>query len=247
MATSKPSKSRAEDRSEAGFDMPDPDAPNMGHPEFVEGQVRSLLGRVVQIRKTYNEAETGKLPSDEAVTALTTLIDKWAASLAATNPNIIQTQTPAAQATFLREHGFGDTDDDADQEPDQPDGQAGAPGTARHALHGRLSYYAHQFAGRPTANGERFDPEALTMAHRTLPFGTRVKVTRVDTGDSVVVRINDRGPFKPDRVIDLSEGAAKTLGMTDVGSSSAARSSGTTAAGSVSARRQRSRRRLASR
>jgi rare lipoprotein A len=57
----------------------------------------------------------------------------------------------------------------------------------------------------------------MTAAHRTLPFGTRVKVTRVDTGDSVVVRINDRGPFKPGRVIDLSEGAAKTLGMTDVG------------------------------
>jgi rare lipoprotein A len=57
----------------------------------------------------------------------------------------------------------------------------------------------------------------MTAAHRTLPFGTRVKVTRVDTGDSVVVRINDRGPFKPGRVIDLSEGAAKTLRMTDVG------------------------------
>jgi rare lipoprotein A len=57
----------------------------------------------------------------------------------------------------------------------------------------------------------------MTAAHRTLPFGTRVKVTRVDTGDSVVVRINDRGPFKRGRVIDLSEGAARSLGMMNVG------------------------------
>jgi rare lipoprotein A len=81
---------------------------------------------------------------------------------------------------------------------------------------GLASYYGAG-VGEKTATGERFDPSDMTAAHRTLPFGTRVKVTRVDTGDSVVVRINDRGPFKPGRVIDLSEGAAKTLGMTDVG------------------------------
>ena len=68
-----------------------------------------------------------------------------------------------------------------------------------------------------TATGERFDPSGMTAAHRTLPFGTRVRVTRVDTGNSVVVRINDRGPFKPGRVIDLSEGAAENLGITGVG------------------------------
>ena len=85
-----------------------------------------------------------------------------------------------------------------------------------HAATGLASYYGAS-AGEKTATGERFDPSGMTAAHRTLPFGTRVKVTRVDTGDSVVVRINDRGPFKPGRVIDLSEGAAKTLGMTDVG------------------------------
>ena len=79
---------------------------------------------------------------------------------------------------------------------------------------GLASYYG---SGERTATGERFDPSGMTAAHRTLPFGTRVRVTRVDTGDSVVVRINDRGPFKPGRVIDLSEGAARNLGMTDVG------------------------------
>ncbi len=68
-----------------------------------------------------------------------------------------------------------------------------------------------------TATGEHFNKRAMTAAHKTLPFGTRVKVTRVDTGNSVVVRINDRGPYKPGRIIDLSEKAAETLGMTSAG------------------------------
>lgn len=90
------------------------------------------------------------------------------------------------------------------------------PEKSAHATSGLASFYGIS-AGVKTATGERFDPSGMTAAHRTLPFGTRVKVTRVDTGESVVVRINDRGPFKPGRVIDLSEGAAKTLKMTDVG------------------------------
>lgn len=68
-----------------------------------------------------------------------------------------------------------------------------------------------------TATGERFNKRAMTAAHKTLPFGTRVRVTRADTGKSVVVRINDRGPFKPGRIIDLSEKAAEDLGMTGKG------------------------------
>ena len=68
-----------------------------------------------------------------------------------------------------------------------------------------------------TATGERFNKRAMTAAHKTLPFGTRVRVTRADTGKSVIVRINDRGPFKPGRIIDLSEKAAEDLGMTGLG------------------------------
>jgi len=68
-----------------------------------------------------------------------------------------------------------------------------------------------------TANGEKFDPEALTAAHRSLPFGTMLKVTNLETGRSVTVRINDRGPFKPGRVVDLSPSAAEKLGMVDQG------------------------------
>ena len=75
------------------------------------------------------------------------------------------------------------------------------------------SYYGQSFAGRRTASGERFNPSAMTAAHRTLPFGTRVRVTHARTGKHVVVRINDRGPFIKGRAIDLSSGAARAIGM----------------------------------
>lgn len=80
---------------------------------------------------------------------------------------------------------------------------------------GIASYYGAKYAGRPTANGEIFDPSALTAAHKTLPFGSRVRVTRLDRPDkpSVVVRINDRGPFKRGRIIDLTREAARRIDM----------------------------------
>lgn len=78
---------------------------------------------------------------------------------------------------------------------------------------GSASYYAAKFHGRRTASGERFDNDAMTAAHRTLPFGSRVRVTNVSTGRSVVVRINDRGPFTRGRMIDVSLAAAKDLGL----------------------------------
>jgi rare lipoprotein A len=83
-----------------------------------------------------------------------------------------------------------------------------------HALDGIASYY---WQDQMTASGERFNRHAMTAAHRSLPFGTRVRVTHARTGRSVVVRINDRGPFKKGRVIDLSESAAKAIGMTGAG------------------------------
>jgi rare lipoprotein A len=76
---------------------------------------------------------------------------------------------------------------------------------------GVASYYAKGLDGRPTASGERYDSRALTAAHRTLPFGSRVRVTNLDNGRSVVVRINDRGPHVESRVIDLSYAAAREL------------------------------------
>lgn len=79
-----------------------------------------------------------------------------------------------------------------------------------HAMVGVASYY---WQGQKTASGEQFDKNGLTAAHRTLPMNTKVKVTHVDSGRSVVVRINDRGPFKPGRVVDVSDRAADILGF----------------------------------
>ncbi len=79
------------------------------------------------------------------------------------------------------------------------------------------SWYGPGFQGRPTANGEIFDQNAMTAAHKTLPFGTKVMVTNLRTGNRVVVRINDRGPFVEGRTIDLSRNAAAALDMLGAG------------------------------
>nr|WP_295875451.1 septal ring lytic transglycosylase RlpA family protein [uncultured Chitinophaga sp.] len=82
---------------------------------------------------------------------------------------------------------------------------------------GKASYYADSFDGKRTANGETFRQRHRTAAHKTLPFGTRVKVVNIANGRSVKVRINDRGPFAPGRIIDLSKKAASKLGMINTG------------------------------
>ncbi len=82
---------------------------------------------------------------------------------------------------------------------------------------GLASWYGGKFHGRMTSSGEMFDTNSLTAAHRTLPFGTIVKVTNLDNGRSVLVKINDRGPFVEGRIIDLSRAAARQLGMIDTG------------------------------
>jgi rare lipoprotein A len=109
----------------------------------------------------------------------------------------------AAPALPVAPHptGPGEPGEDADRAP------AVAP------VQGRVSYYGRGFAGRRKASGERFDPRALTMAHRSLPFGARLRVTNLANRQSVVVRVNDRGPFIGGRVADLSHAAAVVLGM----------------------------------
>ena len=82
---------------------------------------------------------------------------------------------------------------------------------------GYASYYGAELAGKPTANGEVFNPSGVTAAHKTLPMPSYVEVTALDTGRTILVRINDRGPFANDRLIDLSEGAARQLGITNQG------------------------------
>jgi rare lipoprotein A len=82
---------------------------------------------------------------------------------------------------------------------------------------GRVSWYGPGFHGRRTANGEVFDTNALTMAHRSLDFGSEVRVTNLENGRSVVVRVNDRGPYVRGRIADLSRAAADELGFVDDG------------------------------
>lgn len=82
---------------------------------------------------------------------------------------------------------------------------------------GLASWYGDQFHGRPTATGERFDMHALTAAHKTLPLPGLVEVTNLANGRRIVVRVNDRGPFVDNRIIDLSRGSAEALGMLQVG------------------------------
>ena len=85
-----------------------------------------------------------------------------------------------------------------------------ASGALAKPVTGMASYYK---SGYRTANGERYNPHGFTAAHRSLPFGTVLRVTNIKTGQSVVVRVNDRGPFAGRRIIDLSYGAAKAIGM----------------------------------
>ncbi len=93
-------------------------------------------------------------------------------------------------------------------------GSLGPKAPKTHALDGIASYY---WQGQMTASGEKFNKRDMTAAHPTLPFGTLVEVTNTRNGKKTVVRINDRGPFKPGRVIDVSEAAAEVLDMTGRG------------------------------
>ncbi len=86
--------------------------------------------------------------------------------------------------------------------------------TNRAASYGVASYYSE---GHSTASGERFDPRQMTAAHRTLPFGTKLRVTNVKSGHSVVVRVNDRGPFVHGRLVDISYAAAREIDLVGAG------------------------------
>lgn len=127
-------------------------------------------------------------------------------------------RTAHAPSDPVAHHRHAAHGQDAGAPGDDADATDAATAPAGHALAGMATWYGPGFVGRRTANGERFDPAQLTAAHRTLPFGTRVRVVSERTGDSVVVRINDRGPFgHAERIIDLSRGAARRIGLDRAG------------------------------
>ena len=103
----------------------------------------------------------------------------------------------------------------APQQPPAPSRSSSAPRNSRER--GLISLYDRDFSGKKTASGEPFDPTEFTMAHRTLPFGTRVRVTNLENHRSVVVVVNDRGPFVAGRIADLSKAAARRIDMVDDG------------------------------
>ncbi len=116
--------------------------------------------------------------------------------------------TPQLPATPLRAEPAPAAPELAQSSP-PPRASEGTPSTEE----GIASWYGPGFDGKETANGERYDQDALTAAHPTLPFGTRVRVTLLATGRNVVVRINDRGPDFDPRIIDLSRAAGRALGL----------------------------------
>ena len=101
--------------------------------------------------------------------------------------------------------------------PSKPSKTVSPSSKYRSSQIGYTSYYAHKFHGRPTASGEIYDMNGLSAAHRELPLGTIIRVTHLSNGKSVVVKVNDRGPFVGDRILDLSLGAAKKLDMVKEG------------------------------
>ena len=105
----------------------------------------------------------------------------------------------------------------AREEEPLPRGTARGPGRGEVVGEGLASYYGAELQGRRTASGELFDRHAFTAAHRTLRFGTCLEVVNLENGRTVRVRVNDRGPFAAKRVLDLSEAAAKRLGMVGAG------------------------------
>jgi rare lipoprotein A len=145
-------------------------------------------------------------PASQAWTAVIMREPAIAAPVAASDPGwttVVATSTKPAPTPSL-----------ARRQPTEPPLAGPRLTGTTHALNGLASYYWQE---QITATGERFDKAAMTAAHKTLPLGTRVRVIRVDNGSSVIVRINDRGPFKPGRIIDLSQGAAERLGMMSAG------------------------------
>ena len=118
---------------------------------------------------------------------------------------------------FLLAGSLSGDQESADASERSASSQANEKNTRFLIAEGRASYYATRFHGRRTASGEHFDRKDYTAAHRSLPFGTKVRVTNLENGRHVVVKVNDRGPHTKGRIIDISQAAAREIGMGGVG------------------------------
>ncbi|MDS1269120.1 septal ring lytic transglycosylase RlpA family protein [Lipingzhangella sp. LS1_29] len=155
----------------------------------------------------YAAGSTGEAPPPSSAMVATPSLFAEDASLADTALPTSQRERAERQQDQARARGHRSTEDTTEARPGEPAHEDGA---------GRCeaSNYSNP---QPTANGERFDPDAMTAAHRTLPFDTRVEVTNPDTGAQVTVRINDRGPFIEGRCLDLSRAAFDEIADLDQG------------------------------
>jgi len=138
----------------------------------------------------------------------------------ATTGRVVPADSSSSTEIAIREVAIPDAIETQPLKPATPTLPIAAPSAEpriRSVSSGQASWYGPGFYGNRTANGELFRPGTLTAAHRTLPFGTRVRVTNMGNGRSAVVRINDRGPFHGHRVIDLAHGAANQLGLISSG------------------------------
>jgi rare lipoprotein A len=133
--------------------------------------------------------------------------------LAASSAALILALTPLAQAQTAAPAPAAAPAAAAAPAPAPAAAPAPAKATSGDVSEGKVAHYGRKFNGRKTASGERFNAGAMTMAHKTLPFGTLVKVTNLANKRSVVVRVNDRGPSTPDRVGDLTTAAGKKIRM----------------------------------
>jgi rare lipoprotein A len=148
-------------------------------------------------------------------TLLSTVLVSFAAALA-TTVTLAQTAAPAAVPTPAAPVATPAPAVAAPVAAPKADAKPAAP-AGDHAMAGKVAYYGAKFNGRKTASGERFNAGAMTMAHKSLPFGTMVRVTNVKTKKSAVVRVNDRGPSTPGRIGDLTRAAAVKVGAIKAG------------------------------
>ncbi len=168
----------------------------------------------------------------KAVIGLPSLVAALAVVVPVNSALFAQDSVPAADLAIQQEYAFDERFDKFDVVPPAPEPAPHVvditeieppieivsepqdePDVRRNLGSGVASYYGRRFAGRKTANGERFNPRHLTAAHKTLPFGSKVRVTNPRNGKFVVVRINDRGPYAHGRSIDLSREAAERIGL----------------------------------